>query len=148
MPAPITPIGLDCKLYRNTGSYASPVWNEIPHVGDVTVPLSKGEAEASTRNSRWKTRIGTLKDASIDFQLKRVAGDLDFDALLDSFLNGTPIDLLVLDGPVTESGSQGLRATCEVFKLDNGQPLENAVVYDCSAKPCPSLNAPVWFEVA
>jgi hypothetical protein len=145
MPAPVTPIGLDCKLYRNTGTWSTPIWNEIPTVGDVTIPLSKGEAEMSTRGSRWKTRKGTLKDASIDFQVKLVKGDIDLAALLASFVDGTPIELLALDGPVATAGSQGLRAVCEVFKFDNGQPLEGAVVFDVSAKPCPAENEPVWF---
>lgn len=146
--APITPIGLDCVLYRNTGSYSSPVWNLIDAVVDVTVPLSKGEAETSTRGSKWKTRRGTLKDASIDFNMRRrtdTAGQADFDALLDSFINGTPVELLVLDGPIGTSGSQGLRATCEIFKFDNGQPIEGAVTIDVSAKPTPAANDPAWF---
>ena len=29
-------LGLNAKLYRNTGSYASPTWNEIGNVKDVT----------------------------------------------------------------------------------------------------------------
>ncbi len=146
--APITPIGLDCKLYRNTGSYSTPVWNEIVNIGDVTIPLSKGEAETSTRGSKWKTRRGTLKDASIDFQLKKVTGDDDFAALLAAFVDGTPIELLALDGPIGTAGSQGLRATCEIFKFDEGQPLENVVAFDVSAKPCQSANEPAWYTVA
>jgi hypothetical protein len=147
-------IGLDCKLYRNTGTYASPVWNEITNVADVTVQLTKGEADTSTRAGRWKTRKGTLKDASIDFQLKYVAGDTDFTALLASYTDGTSIDLLVLDGLVATAGSQGLRAVCEVFNFQVGQPLEGSLTYDVSAKPTPSFDGsgvaqpPVWFTAS
>jgi len=150
----MTKIGLECKLYRNTGTYASPVWNEIPNAGDVTIPMSKAEADTSTRASTWKTRKGTLKDVSIDFQLKFVPGDQDFAALLASYMNNTPIELLALDGPVATTGSQGLRAICEVFNFQEGQPLEGAVMFDVSAKPTPTfdnagvLQAPSWFTVA
>lgn len=150
----MTKIGLDCKLYRNTGTYASPVWNEIPNVSDVTVQLSKGEADTSTRASTWKTRKGTLKDASIDFQLKYVPGDTDFAALLASYTGNSPIELLALDGPVATAGSQGLRAVCEVFNFQQGQALENAVMFDVSAKPTPSFDnagapqPPTWFTVS
>jgi hypothetical protein len=149
----MTKIGLDCKLYRNTGTYASPTWNEIPNVADVTVQLSKGEADTSTRASGWKTRKGTLKDASIDFQLKFVAGDTDFTALLASYTGNSSIELLALDGLLATTGSQGLRAVCEVFNFQQGQPLEGAVTFDVSAKPTPSFDAggaaivPTWFTV-
>lgn len=150
----MTKIGLDCKLYRNTGTYASPVWNEISNVADVTVQLSKGEAETSTRASAWKTRKGTLKDASIDFQLKYVPGDTDFAALLASYTGNTSVELLALDGPIGTTGSQGLRAVCEVFNFQQGQPLEGAVTFDVSAKPTPSFDVggaaivPTWFTVS
>jgi len=150
----MTKIGLDCKLYRNTGTNASPVWNEIANVQDVTVQLSKAEADTSTRASGWKTRKGTLKDASIDFQLKYVPGDADFAALLASFTGNSSIELLALDGAVATTGSQGLRAICEVFQFQQGQPLEGAVTFDVSAKPTPTFDnngaliAPTWFTVA
>lgn len=149
----MTKIGLDCKLYRNTGTYASPTWNEIANVADVTVQLSKGEADTSTRASGWKTRKGTLKDASIDFQLKFVPGDTDFAALLASYTGNSSIELLALDGLLATTGSQGLRAVCEVFNFQQGQPLEGAVTFDVSAKPTPSFDpggaaiVPAWFTV-
>lgn len=157
----MTRIGLDCKLYRNTGTITTPVWNEIINARDVTVPMSKAEADTSRRGSRWRTRQGTLRDASIDFQMIQEDGDLDFAALWDSYLNGTPIELLVLNGPVTgagSSGSQGLRAWCEVMSVEDGQPLEGAQTFQVTARPTtrvdpgPGANAgnpipPTWFTV-
>lgn len=149
----MTRIGLECKLYRNTGTYASPTWVEIVNAKDVTVPLTKGEADTSRRGTAWKTRKGTMKDASIDFKLVQQDGDAAFTALLDSFTNGTPIELLALNGPVATAGSQGLRATCEVFNFQDNQALESAVEYDVSCKPTPTVVnntviSPTWFVVA
>jgi hypothetical protein len=144
----MTRIGLDCKLYYNTGSYTTPNWQEITNAKDVTIPLTKGEADTSRRGTTWKTRRGTLKDASIDFQIVQEDGDAAFAALLDSYLNGTPIELLALNGDVAEAGSEGLRCTCEVFSFQDGQALESAVVYDVSAKPTPSEHDPEWYEAA
>lgn len=144
----MTRIGLECKLYYNTGTYASPVWVEVTNARDVTVPLSKGEADISRRGDSWRQRKGTLKDASIDFQLIQEDGDTAFDAFLDSFINGTPIELLALNGADDEEGAQGLRATCEIFKFDDGQALEEGETYDLSAKPTVSANPPEWHIVA
>ena len=60
-------LGLKAKLYRNTGSYGSPTWNEVKNVKDVTLTIEKGEADVSTRgNDGWRALIGTLKSASIE----------------------------------------------------------------------------------
>jgi hypothetical protein len=151
----MTRIGLECKLYRNTGTYAVPVWNEIVNAKDVTVPMTKGEADTSRRGTAWKTRKGTLKDASIDFKLVQLDGDEDFTALLSSYVNNTPIELLALNGPIGTAGVQGLRATCEVFQFQDNQALESAVEYDVSCKPTPATTGtpavpvvPTWFVVA
>lgn len=148
----MTRIGLECKLYRNTGTYAAPVWSEMKNVKDVTVPMTKGEADTSRRGTTWKTRKGTMKDASIDFKLVQEDGDTHYTALLDSYVNGTAIELLALNGPVATAGSQGLRAYVEVFNFQDSQALESAVEYDVSCKPTPvvvSGNAvsPTWFVV-
>jgi hypothetical protein len=156
----MTRIGLECKLYYNNtadtatngaGTYASPVWVELTNVKDVTVAMSKGEADTSRRGNSWRSRKGTLKDASIDFNLVQEDGDTGFDVLLDSFMNGTALDLLAINGEYDEVGAQGLRATCEIFKNDDGQGLEEAEMYDFSAKPTPANDdggdpiLPVWF---
>lgn len=44
-------LGLDAKLYRNTGTFASPAWNEIQNVKDVTLNLEAGKADVTTRGS-------------------------------------------------------------------------------------------------
>jgi hypothetical protein len=144
----MTRIGLECKLYYNTGTYASPTWVEIVNARDVTIPLTKGEADTSRRGSTWRTRRGTLKDASIDFQIVQKDGDATFTALLNSYINGTPIELLALNGATTDTAAEGLRATCEVFNFQDAQALESAVVYDVSAKPTTSANPPAWYEAA
>jgi hypothetical protein len=140
-------IGLNCKLYRNTASYAAPTWVEITGARDVTVPMSKGEAETSTRGSTWKYRKGTLKDVSIDFQLLMEPGDAGFAALLASYTDGTDLELLVLNGAITDVDAEGLRARVEVFSFQDAQPLEGVQAFDVSCKPVYSTNPPTWFKV-
>ncbi|MEZ6097169.1 MAG: hypothetical protein R3C03_23590 [Pirellulaceae bacterium] len=36
-----TRLGMDAKFYRNTGTYASPVWTEVSNVKDVTLNLRR-----------------------------------------------------------------------------------------------------------
>lgn len=139
-------LGLNCKLYRNTGTFASPTLNEISCVRDLTLSLSAGEADVSTRGSGgWKATKATLKDASVEFKLipnKDVAGDLaDIEAFTDAFYANPPepIDLVVLDGPdPAPSGSvasHGLHAWFAITSLVRNENLEEGVTYDITLKP-------------
>lgn len=142
-----TKLGIDARLYRNTGTYAAPTWVAINRIKDNTLTLEKGDWDASTRASGgWRETIGTLKDASIEFlMLQAPSGtDLDFAAIRDAFLNNTSIEFLVLDGVVNVAGVQGLRATMQVMNFSRNENLEEGIAYDVSIKPTPADNAPAW----
>ena len=141
-------LGLDAKLYRNTGSYGSPSWAEIENVRDLTLSMPKGEADVSTRgNGGWGADAGTLKRASIEFSMVNRESDTDLDAIRDSFLNNTDVEYAVMDGNITTSGSEGLRATMQVFNFSRNEALEEAITYDVSIKPTIADNAPEWLTI-
>ena len=65
-------LGLDAKLFQNTGTYATPTWDEITNVRDLTLNLEAGEADVTTRgNAGWRATVATLKDGSIEFEMVR-----------------------------------------------------------------------------
>lgn len=141
-------LGLSGKVYRNTGTYGSPTWNEIPNVKDLTLSLEKDESDATTRaGSGWKQTVATLKDASIEWDMIWDPTDADFTALRDSFLNNTTLDLMVLDGANTVTGNQGLRADMQVFNLSREENLTEVMMVKITVKPTFSANAPTWYTV-
>ncbi|MEW4451293.1 hypothetical protein AB1L30_01280 [Bremerella sp. JC817] len=130
-------LGKDCHLYRNTGTHASPVWVLIERVKDVDIdPFSKGKAEQKTRQSKWNYKRGTFVELGVSFgyDYEPGDGDLDFPVLLDSFLNGTAIELWAPDGPAETPGSQGPRMVVEVFECPMGQKLEETASFEISAE--------------
>ncbi|MEM6503892.1 MAG: phage tail tube protein [Planctomycetota bacterium] len=142
-------LGMEAKLYRNTGDFATPVWVELTNVKDLTLSLEKGEADVTTRaNGGWRALAGTLKDGSIEFEMVWDTQDTGFTAIKDAWFNDTPIEFAVMDGDITASGSQGLRATMEVFNFSRNEPLEEAVTVSVTIKPTYAANAPQWMEVA
>lgn len=145
----MVPLGLEAKLYRNTGTYATPVWNEIPNVKDLTINLEKGEADVSTRGTGgWRQKRGTLKDANIEFQMHDDPDDADLTVLRDAFMDADVIDFVALNGAVATSGSNGLRALMEVFSFSRGEPLEEGLTIDVRLQPTYELtNVPSWFSV-
>ena len=141
-------LGMNCKLYRNTTSYASPTWAAIDIVRDLTLGMEKGQADVSTRgNNGWRANASTLKEGSIEFEIVWKPGDASLTALRSAFLNNTPLELLALDGPVGTLGSEGLRATCDIVSFGRNEPLEEGVTVSVVAKPTLSVNPPEWFTV-
>lgn len=141
-------LGLDCKLYENEGTWASPTWTERSNVRDLTLNLEKGEADLTTRaNNGWRATVGTIKDASLEFDIVWDTEDAFFTALKDAYLNGTNIDLAAMDGAIATSGSQGLRAEWQVTSFSRSEPLEEGVTVSVTLKPAYSDNAPEWLEI-
>jgi predicted secreted protein len=138
-------LGMDAKLYRNTGTYAVPVWDLIGNVKDLTLSIESGEADVTTRgNSGWRATVGTLKEASIEFDMIWDTTDTDFTAIKTAFFANTLIDFAVLDGPSGTAGSQGLRAECSIISFSRNETLEEALTVSVTAKPSYSTNAPTW----
>ena len=142
-------LGLDAKLYRNTATYASPTWNEVKNVKDVTLNLEAGSADVTTRgNAGWRANIATLKDASLEFEMVWDTADDDFTAIRTAFLTNAAIEFAVLDGPVATSGSQGLRASMAITNFSRAEPLEEAIKVSVTAKPTYAANQPEWLTAA
>ena len=138
-------LGMDAKLYRNTGSFASPTWNLIPNVKDLTLSLETGEADVTTRgNNGWRATVATLKDGSVEFEMNWDTEDDDFTAIRNAFLNNTALELAILDGLSNVAGSQGLRASFMITGFTRNEPLEEAITVSVSAKPTYSANPPAW----
>jgi predicted secreted protein len=136
-------LGLECKLFRNTGTYESPVWDEITNTKDVTLNLEAGEADVTTRNNNgWRATLAALKDGSVDFQMVWDTDDADFTAIRQAWFNDASIEFAILDGAAATG--QGLRATMRVLNFSISQPLEEAVTVDVTIKPTYAANAPEW----
>jgi hypothetical protein len=141
-------LGMDAKLYRNTGSYATPVWNEVTNVKDVTLNLEAGEADVTTRgNGGWRANIATLKDAGLEFEMVWDTADDDFTAVRTAFLSNGSVEFAVLDGDITTTGSQGLRATMAITNFSRSEPLEEAIKVSVTAKPTYADNPPEWMTI-
>ena len=138
-------LGMEAKLYRNTGVYATPVWEELQNVKDLTLNLEAGEADVTTRgNAGWRATIATLKDGSIEFEMVWDTEDASFTAIKDAFFGNTTVEFAVMDGDVMTSGSQGLRAEMSITGFSRPEALEEAIMVSVTAKPTYSANPPEW----
>ena len=142
-------IGFDCKIYYNANTYASPTWTLIANVKDVTLSMEATDIEVANRSaSGWSESIQGLKKGAIDFQIDWDTSAAGFTSIRDAFLNGTDLEMAVMDGAIATSGKQGLRATMTVLSFARNEGLEDVVTVDVSVKPTPNANAnPAWLTI-
>ena len=57
-------LGMEGKLYKNDGTYAVPVWTELPNVKDVTLNLETGATSTATRTFP-RGRASVFRDRSV-----------------------------------------------------------------------------------
>jgi hypothetical protein len=143
-------LGLDAKLYFCVaGIGGTPTWTELTNVKNVTLNLTKGEADVTTRaNGGWKATAGTLKEGTIEFEMVWDTADAGFTAIKDAYFANTLIGLAAMDGAVATPGSQGLWADCMITDFTREEPLEEALMVKVTAKPTYSVNPPIWKTVA
>lgn len=146
-------LGLNAKLYakvtsgtqtpKSYGESTSVEWVELTNVRDVTLNMTKGEADVTVRaNNGWKAMIGTLKDASVDFEMVWDTSDAGFKIMKNAFMDNAIVGLLILDGSRTVDGSEGLMVDCSITQFNRGEPLEEALKVSVTAKPTYSPNRP------
>lgn len=138
-----TILGKDCALYYGTaGSTADTL---VENVKDVTLNLTTGEADVTTRGSGgWREFIATLRDGGASFEILWDTSDAFFTAIQTAFINGTLIAMLVLDDAIADGG-QGLDADMMVSSFTRNETLDDAVTASIEVKPGRSTRAPSWY---
>jgi hypothetical protein len=138
-------VGLGCKFYRNTGTYAVPVWTAIGTVREATLALTKALADISARTSDIRLQRSTLKEMPLEVTLVRhntTAAKTEWAFFYDAWWSGNVIDIQMLDGAITDSGSSGVRGEFEVVDFSRAEPLEDAVTSTVKLVPRITNNGP------
>lgn len=143
-------LGLQCKLYYNSGVYGTPVWNELTNVKDNKLGGTKATADATTRAAAgYKVELPTLKELSLAYKMLYDPTDAGFIYIQGLFLANTAAagqaEFAIMDGDITVSGTKGFRASFAVKKFDRDESLTEAVTYDVEMSAAPSAHAPALY---
>jgi len=115
-------LGRECTLSIGT--------NELKLAKEVTVELGGSEVDVTSRNSGGiKRTIVALKEWTISGSAIYSPEDAAIQALIDSYMAGTPITVTVSDPTLDYTGSW------IVTSITNGQPLEDVATIDFTMKP-------------
>ena len=134
-------VGLEGSLKRGASGAAIGTLTVVNNVKDLTLSMEKGEADTSTRAAGgWRTTLGTLKSATLEFGMNFDVANADVDAFQQAFLNNTILALAVLD----EASGEGLIADWTVTGFTIEQPLEDTQVVNVTCKPAYVTRNPSW----
>jgi glucan phosphorylase len=133
-------LGIDCKAFRNTGTYATPAWTEVALVRDATLNLEWENVDAPSRASRVKEMLKTIVGVDADLSVKASDTDAGYIALWDAAMGQNSIDMLFLNGGTAQNGARGVRFHALITSATEDQGITTAL-YD-SMKAVPSALRP------
>lgn len=122
-------VGILAKLYRNSATFGSPTWDEVPIVRNLTMNRKWDNGEVITRASRAKKGVPTTIDLSLSGEIQAIPDNTDYLALRTAFLAGTSIDVLALTGAHSNNGEDGVRYEAMVEDMTQNQGADGAL-YD------------------
>ena len=116
--------GHKMKLYRNTGTFITPVWTLVAEIGDVSIPdLSFGLAELKRRANNFTKNLATLiQSIAVEFRMIHGLDATNFNAIRTNFFAATVEEWLVYNGPQATTGNQGFRLPALVEQFPWDQP--------------------------
>lgn len=100
-------LGINAVLYRNTGSFGSPVWSPCQLISSSTTAPKWDKGEGSVRGSRVKQYAKTLADVTINPKMRVDYADANFAAFWVAANNDNVLNLLILNAPITVEGARG-----------------------------------------
>ncbi len=132
--------GISCKLFINTGSYATPTWAEVDVLQDVTLSQSKESFKTTIRKYKG---INTYKPTTSEVEIngKLLVPDLgtdadgDFAKFQDAWDANEAIEVLAITGGIADTGARGIRGFFSIFKFDEDQSNDNELFKDFTLKP-------------
>lgn len=135
-------VAVKAKLYRNSGTYGSPTWAALDLVKDVSTGSPWDMVDASVRGSRVKLYAPTQIDFAINMTMRIDYADTGYQAIRAAAVSAAALDLLVLDGAITEEGAQGFRADFHVSLTAQDQAIGNVLYDSFDLKPGVATNYP------
>lgn len=104
--------GILGKVYRNAGTYGSPTWTAITLVRNVSTSAKWNRGDSSIRGTRAVLQEKTQVAVSGSIECRADPADAGYQALFDAAVGSSTaaLDLLILNGPVSQEGAKGVRA--------------------------------------
>lgn len=128
-------VGINGAVYRNEGTEGSPTWTEINRVRNVQPSFPWDLVLVDSRETRAKQYVPTQVDIGAQLEVRASNENAGYLALFDAHVLHEEIDLLILDGKLTDEGARGIRASWYVSLTGQTQGVGDAVYSTFDLKP-------------
>lgn len=133
--------GINCGLYKNTGTYGSPTWTDQTSAKSAKPGFAWDFADAVNRASPIKLYVKTLVDIALQVMMRADPADTVYAAWVAAHWSRTAVfDLLVLNSKITVEGCCGVRGEFLISLADEAQEIEGVVYSTFDLKPTYSAN--------
>lgn len=140
--------GEDFYLYRNTGTWSSPTWNECDFVRDVDHKRDGDKQESHYRGSEFKRYRKGKKSVELSVQSEIRIGDADYAAFEASYDDNSAICLASANGPIATSGTKYWKYDCECMSIGEPQNDGTIVVATLEFSLADTSNEPTLITVS
>jgi len=128
-------LGMNAKAYQGAAGAALSALSVMDNVKDVSLDLSAGEADVTTRaNNGWRANAATLRECTAEFEMLWKPGDLVFQAVKKAYLTSGTIRMAFLTGAVDGEDAEGPVGDFSIPKFSRNEPLEEGVSVPVTAK--------------
>lgn len=138
--------GLKMKLYAGDAGDTPGDMTEVTNARDVTVNLSSGTADMSTRGATWRKQDITLNELTIDFELLYEEDDTEYQLLRDAYFAGDAVALAALSGAEDVAGSEGPAGDFKITQFNRSEPLEDGATISVTAVLHDFTGTDPWYE--
>ena len=136
-------LGIRAKIYRNTGTFGTPIWSEVKSFSDVTVNAAWDSQEVLTRATRVKQKVKTLLGLEVTAKIQASdSGDTDYTAIRASLNDDSTQDFMILNGASNTNGVTGFRFESQIHQANEGQNPGDVLFDDIALAPAVTANPP------
>jgi hypothetical protein len=140
-------VGLDCKLYYNSATHATPTWVLIDDAIDVSFEYGTNIVEIKSRASVNLGSLAGLIKHGGTFSMLHTKGTNTVRAALLGIISGRVAkELAFKDQAIATSGALGARFYANLESMNMNQPLEEGAVWDITAKPAHFIESSAKVE--
>lgn len=139
--------GCAAGLYKNTGTYGTPVWVEITIVKDVKPAFPWDFAEALSRETPVKLYAKTQVDVPLQVVMRADPASVDYALWVEvAGERATYMDLLVLNTKIGVIGGCGVRGPYLLSLTEEPETINETIYSTFDLKPTLDVagHVPVW----
>lgn len=133
--------GVGSRSYYNTGTYGTPTWTAVGLVKDDPETSPWDMVEAGSKATKAKLYAKARRDIGFQLVIRADPADTAYNAIADAAETQTTlVDMMILDGPVTQEGCRGQRAEFHVNPVSKPKEIDGVVYVTFDLKPGWSSN--------